>query len=180
MKKKTTDSAFQWRKNYFGPKKVKAEDAQAEIERIREEKGAVCAEYIVDAARPKNSILHPEFEWDNTKAAEFWRREQAQRMIRCIVIAMPQMTDPVRAYVLVSNEEAPTGTDYADTRTVVSHRDMFKDALGRLVSELDAARASVSELQNLSEAAADKTRKRGVAAVSRALDKAFDAAGAIQ
>lgn len=55
--------------------------------------GICTAEALVDAARDANSPIHGEFEWDDTVAGEEWRREQARRLLRRIVIHRPEQRD---------------------------------------------------------------------------------------
>lgn len=67
--------------------KVKATAAFAELERIRESEGeTVSPQAIVDASRPEDAVLHPEFEWDDTAAANEWRKEQARSIVQAIEI----------------------------------------------------------------------------------------------
>src|SRR5689334_20620055 len=49
-------------------------------------RGAVTARDVVDAARSKNSPLHPYFEWDDKVAADQWRVHDARRMLGSIRI----------------------------------------------------------------------------------------------
>src|SRR5687767_282224 len=42
------------------------------------------ARIVVDAARPKNSVLHTCFEWDDVRAAELFREEQARKVLHSI------------------------------------------------------------------------------------------------
>lgn len=46
------------------------------------------ASAIVDAARPKRSPIHDDFEWDDSIAAELHRAEVARGMIRHLVIVV--------------------------------------------------------------------------------------------
>lgn len=41
---------------------------------------------LVEEARPEDSPLHPEFDWDDTVAAEKWREEQARQVIKTIIL----------------------------------------------------------------------------------------------
>lgn len=68
-----------------------------------EEYGELTPELVVDAARPADSPIHSQFEWDDSIAAEAHRRDQARRLIRKVKIVYG--TDPegrdktVRAFV---------------------------------------------------------------------------------
>ena len=58
-------------------------DALAKVE---DKDGELTAEATVKAARPKRSPLHRHFEWDDSNAAELYRRRQAHKLIRSIRI----------------------------------------------------------------------------------------------
>lgn len=79
---------------------------------------------VVDAARPEGSILHPEFEWDDSKAAEEHRKAQARQLICSITVVSSPGVDlkiPTRAFVSVSrDDEAPP------PRMYISALDMMK------------------------------------------------------
>jgi hypothetical protein len=55
---------------------------EAELARIHQQHGKLTAEIVVEAARDKRSALHSCFTWDDTLAAEEWRKEQARRLIQ--------------------------------------------------------------------------------------------------
>ena len=62
--------------------------------------GRLTPKNVVDEARPEESPLHPEFEWDDAVAAEKWRKKQAQLLIiHTIRIQEDNPTaTPVRAF----------------------------------------------------------------------------------
>lgn len=43
------------------------------------------AETLVDVSRPEDAPLHNEFEWDDVKAAEEWRKQTSRVMIASVV-----------------------------------------------------------------------------------------------
>ncbi len=63
-------------------------------------KGILTPKNVVDEARPEDSPLHPEFEWDDAIAAEKWREKQAQLLIIHIVkIDEPEPSStPIKAF----------------------------------------------------------------------------------
>ncbi len=62
------------------------------LKAIYEERGRLTPEDVVDEARDPEHPLHNRFEWDDTTAAEAWRRTQAHELIRsCRVV---YRTDP--------------------------------------------------------------------------------------
>lgn len=83
--------------------KVKAPAAFAELERIRESEGETLSpQAIVDASRPEDAVLHPEFEWDDSAAANEWRKEQARSIVQSIEIVQSDGALESRAPALVS------------------------------------------------------------------------------
>lgn len=64
---------------------VPAQKAGEELERIGRIKGEITPEGIVDEARPEGSVLHPCFQWDDSLAAESWRKQQARMLTDNIV-----------------------------------------------------------------------------------------------
>ena len=62
---------------------------------------------IVEDARPPESLLHPCFEWDDTKAADSYRLSQAGYLVRAIVTPYgeDEEEDVVRAFVSIQSEQ---------------------------------------------------------------------------
>lgn len=57
------------------------------------------AETLLDANRPEDAPLHDEFEWDDSVAAEEYRKDQARHLIRCLQVKpSTEQVKPVRAY----------------------------------------------------------------------------------
>jgi hypothetical protein len=57
-----------------------------------EKRGRLTPRDLVDAARDPSSPLHSEFEWDDGKAADDWRIEQARRLIRSVKVMVDEET----------------------------------------------------------------------------------------
>ena len=75
-----------WRDGAEGRVKVPAAVVGRELMKIERSEGAVLPAVVVDRARPKGSPLHPCFEWDDRRAAERYRLEQAQLLIYALRI----------------------------------------------------------------------------------------------
>ena len=86
---------------------VTADQAAEELERIREQRGALTPEIVVDESRDEDSVLHKCFQWDDTKAAALYRAEQARTLIGNIkvVITNTEIKGTFRAFVNVSTVE---------------------------------------------------------------------------
>jgi hypothetical protein len=73
-----------------------------ELQRIYKRDGVLKPEAVVEEARPEHSPLHDRFEWDDSIAAERYRREQAGDLIRKVhvdVRTSKGATESVRAFV---------------------------------------------------------------------------------
>lgn len=72
-------------KDYFAREggRFSHKDAQR-IGPILEKLGPLCNKELVEYARPVDSPLHQDFEWDDNKAGEYYRRLQASDMVRSI------------------------------------------------------------------------------------------------
>lgn len=75
--------------------------------------GDLTPERLVDASRSEDAPLHGMFTWDDSRAAELWRRHEASRIIRCLVtVVTPDRQGygdekvPVRSFVSISHEDA--------------------------------------------------------------------------
>lgn len=95
--------AYSWRPN--SRIKVAPDTAVSELRSIYQRDGAVTPPAVVEAARPKGSPLHGEFEWSNAEAARLYREEQARHLMRSLVVVYKKpdgtKTEPVRAFVKV-------------------------------------------------------------------------------
>lgn len=67
-----------------------------ELKQIADEYGEITPALIVEASKKKKSSLHGYFEWDNEKAADNWRFQQARYMINCIQVKVIKHGNPVR------------------------------------------------------------------------------------
>jgi len=56
---------------------------------------------LLDSARSEDSPIHSMFDWNDTTAAEKWRKEQARHIICDLVVKKVPAKEPVRAYVSV-------------------------------------------------------------------------------
>lgn len=79
------------KKKYFARKgsPFKKGDAQKYGERLEylssQNKGKITPKIVIQDAKPKNSVFHNYFEWDETKAAKQYRLQQARNLINHIV-----------------------------------------------------------------------------------------------
>lgn len=80
-----------------------AEKIGPELQALSEQ-GAVTARDVVDAARSSNSPLHSYFEWNDKKAADLHRVEQARKILQSITVRYIEDGKPkeARAFQVIS------------------------------------------------------------------------------
>jgi len=96
-----------------------------------ERAGKLTAEDVVGEARKKTSPLHDFFEWDDSKAAESWRLEQARGLIRSVLVKVT--TEDSRVISVPVYVRDPTAKDdeqgYAVLASIQSNPKAAKAAL---------------------------------------------------
>ena len=128
-------------------------DAEAVYSEITALGDSFSPDQIVEAARDESTELHKCFTWDDTAAAESWRRHQARMLVAQLVIRT-ETTDkePVAVRVISS-----TGSrnEYKPTVRLIEVEQDYADLLARAVRELKAVQAKykmVTELREIFEA----------------------------
>lgn len=134
---------------------VDAQEAGDELERIREGNGGqLRPEGVVEASRNPESLLHACFEWDDSRAGEKYRREQAANLIRSIrvLIVRPDedtgetMKEPVRAFINVISENSDTRA-YLPRAIVANTPSLLNQAINDAISYLRNAENRLSEFR---------------------------------
>lgn len=132
---------YKWKIN--GLHKVEAQTAGEFCEKLRTE-GRLTAADLVEASRPEDAPLHSEFEWDDSAAAEEWRKQQARVIISSIVVSETTTAEPVRAYFKI--ESTPR---YESIQTIISTPDSYTLLLRQAMSELAAFQRKYRQLKEL-------------------------------
>lgn len=128
--------------------KANAEKVYSEIKELGE---SFSPADVVEAAKDKNSELHKCFTWDDTVAAEKWRKQEARVLAANLVIKV-ETSDKETVNVRVVES---TSTGYSPTAVVVKSKTDYADLLARAKAELQAFKVKylvVKELQNIFEA----------------------------
>lgn len=145
-----------WRNGFHFPKGLTAEQAVAELDRIRAAEKELTARAIVDHSTPEDAVLHGCFEWDNDVAAEKYRLQQANMIPRSIEVRYIEPEQTAIAYTLAKPEDGPR--QYYPTEYLISKPDLFADGIKRLRGEMAAAIRSVQQLEQL--AGNERDRKK--------------------
>lgn len=124
-----------------------AEKVHSELETI----GTKSPQNIVDYAEEHpDSELHKCFTWDDSKAANEWRKQEARQVCRLLVFADDETNEPTQIRVLQKATDA-----YEPVKTIVRNNDEYAKLLARAKAELKAFRErykQINELEKVLEA----------------------------
>lgn len=141
-----TDMIYKWSVPVYP---VSAQTAGVELEKIAEKRGSLKASYVVEESRNKNAVLHKCFEWDNQKAADKYRINQAQDMIRNIVsvkIGQIEPSKPVRAFINFKQDN-----EFVSIVNVINNSELLENMLDAAMKELKAFQCKYAALEFLSD-----------------------------
>lgn len=124
--------------------KADANAAGQLFERL-EQQGRLTAAAVVDASRPEDAPLHNEFEWDDSVAAEEYRKEQARHIIRSIRIVSGENQEPKRIYFNI----VQTSPVYKSTATILRSADDTALLLEKALNDLEAWQNRYKEVKEL-------------------------------
>ena len=122
---------------------------------------------VVEAARNPRNVLHRHFEWDDVKAAQAFRLDQARAIIGVIRIE-DEGDEPTRAFLSVKDA---TGVSYRTAAEVSGSVDLQLAVLKQAERDLDAFSKRYRELEDICSdvrSARDKARSRREAIEARA------------
>lgn len=138
---------YEWKRSM----PVKAQDAGEYLSRLENKHGKLTQGLIVEESTPKEAPLHGLFEWDNSKAADEYRKSQAGYILRNLVVvkvAQAEIKGPseVRAFVNVTDKN---NLGYVSIDTALRDCDMRDHLLQSAVSDLKAFRKKYIQLKEL-------------------------------
>lgn len=139
----------QWKPGFSSLYKADAQKVAEEISSIGE---SATPAQIVYKARGVETELHKCFEWDDAKAAEAHRLQQARQVV-CHLVIRETVTDgnpPIRFFFKPDNRNG-----YQPTRTIIRNKDRYQNLLAIAMRDLDALRRkyhSLTELEQVFEA----------------------------
>jgi hypothetical protein len=118
------------------------------LEAIRVENGGqLHPQAVVEGARNPESVLHSHFEWDDKKAAELHRTDQARALIRSIrVIDDDEVARP--AFLSIRSDD---GVGYRAFREVIASVDLRERLLAQAERDLDSWTQRYRELREIVE-----------------------------
>jgi hypothetical protein len=119
------------------------------IEIARRHSGILKPEVVVSVAREPSSVLHSYFEWNNSKAADAYRLEQARQLIRVNVTVIGENPDTRNIYVSLSTDRI-SGGGYRVLADVLKDDDLRRVLLSDSVREMEHFIKKYNNLKELS------------------------------
>lgn len=132
---------------------VPADAAFAAIEEVRlANAGEATADLVVETAKDKDHVLHPEFEWNNAKAGHQYRLITARSIMRSFVVVRSELsTDrPQRVYEVVRQQSQAPGrirSVYKRSEDILADPELRAELIARLLKELINMRARLRDVQ---------------------------------
>lgn len=144
-------STFKWKNGSPG---VNAEIAGVELERIRESnEGVLRPRDVVEESRPEAAPLHPAFEWNDERAAELYREDQARRVIRSLVVVTvdpkTEQTQSQPVYLHVAPAEDRQQQQYLRADEIMQSQSLKSQVLADAIRQLAAWRKRYEHLSEL-------------------------------
>ena len=126
-----TTKEYQWKLKGIG-KKIDADEAVSELQRITGVYGRLTPDVVVNEAAKPESPLHPLFQWDDDKAAHQWRLQQARVFINNIEVTVISAGEPVTvgAYEIVNKDD---GYRHIETFTIDEMKVVKDSAIRELI-----------------------------------------------
>jgi len=157
---------FQFKKGVSLP--IKPKDVGQEFERLKKaNKGLLNPRIVLRSAKPKGSILHKCFQWNDSEAAEKYRLSQASHLLRSIEIVYVgddgKKSLPARAFVtLIEEGICKPRSNYMAIAEVLNDKELRARYLSDTLSEYEALsrrNVNIKEFTTIHNAI-KRTRKR--------------------
>ena len=124
------------------------------LEEITNKHGGLNPRLVVREAERKSSPLHDCFTWDDTKAAEEYRLQEARKLIGSVMVVTQHVEEPIRAFHSVkvvtsseSDDDAPR--TYVSLDVALSDEEYRLQLLQQAARELNSLRKKYGELKEL-------------------------------
>lgn len=113
--------------------KVDPEKAWTEIQHVcAQNDGLASPQAIVDQARPKRNPLHKAFQWDDSLAAEEYRKEQARSLVTNFTLVFETGEEvPAMVSVKINRKRG-----YMPTQDAIANDDLRKQVLKQALTQL--------------------------------------------
>ena len=139
---------YKWKDNTSFFNKYDANKIGKEIETI----ATVSRKSIVDKARDKKTELHKAFEWDDSKAGELYRQQQAGTLLTCLqVVIKTSATNENEIKSTTAFVTLKRDSEFEPIEAVVSNPEKLNILYERAVKQFKADRERYKEVEELQE-----------------------------
>jgi len=104
---------------------------------------------IVDYARNEETELHKCFQWDDSIAAENWRKQQARIIVSSLVVTVEKTTAGSQKYRLIQHDDSTK--EYKPVVFTVRNMDEYGRLLAQAKRELRSFKERYKSITELSE-----------------------------
>lgn len=140
-------SGYTWRSGQGAP--VDAEVFAAEVDRLHARDGVASPKAIVDEARDPRSPLHPAFEWDDDRAGELYRRSQARKFVRALVVVEEDESESTAFHNVRVVSDARRARGYVPQVEVLADEGLYAQTVASVRRQLLTLRGRHRELVEL-------------------------------
>lgn len=110
--------------------KPSRKEIDAEISRIYNENGSITPDLVIKAAEDPNNVLHHLFEWDDSKAGNAYRVDQARQIITSVKINIVTESRTISAVSYVRDPRLPNDQQgYISVAKLKTDKDLAKDSI---------------------------------------------------
>lgn len=132
--------AVMWSMKMF---RADAEKVYSDLENI----GELSPQNVVDYAQEHpDSELYKCFTWDDTKAANEWRKQEARQVMRLLVFEDKETEQPTKIRVLQNCAD-----EYVPVKLIVKNKDEYQKLLERAYAELQSFRERYKNIVELEQ-----------------------------
>ena len=131
---------------------VPAEIVGKTCEKLEAQYGSVTNENFLDAARAESSPTHPLFEWDDSIAAERYRKDQSSRILSNLRITIASdNSEPKMVRAVYNVKPGNENANYRSFDVVMRDADLRKEVLKRAIRELVIFKEKYETLKELAD-----------------------------
>ena len=102
---------------------------------------------VLEYARDPQTELHKCFDWDNTTAAEKWRKQQARWVCNSLVVEIEQTKHSFKEYRIIQHDREDMV--YRPVTYTIKDEDQYKRLVRRAMQELKAWKDRYKEIVEL-------------------------------
>lgn len=121
----------------------------------KQKNGMLLVDDVLAVAADPTCVLHKHFQWDNTKAAEAYRKMQARQLIQKCTVTIEKAPDvQIRAFVSLASDQY-AGGGYRMTADVLSDSDLKAELLHDMMVTLTKWKKQINLLDKETAAIID-------------------------